>query len=55
VLANTIIIKQTDEVVLLDLIGMLVEYGTPRFIQGGVDLTQTCDARDNFIFRFDFY
>lgn len=56
VLASTIMVRQMDEVVQPNLIGMFVEYGAPRFIQEGqVNPAQTSDARDNFIFAFDSY
>jgi hypothetical protein len=45
-----------DEVVQPNSVGMLVKYGALGFIQeGGVDLTQTSDAKDNSIFAFDSY
>jgi hypothetical protein len=55
VLAGTTIGRQVDEVVQLDLAGMLVQYGAPRFIQGGVDPTQIGDVRDDSILALDYY
>jgi hypothetical protein len=35
---------------------MFIEYGTPRFIHdGGIDPTQTCDVRDDYLLTFDYY
>jgi hypothetical protein len=56
VLACTTIGRQANEVVQLYLADMLVQDGTLRFIQeGGVDPTQTSDARDDSILALDYY
>lgn len=56
VLACTTIDRQANEVVQLDSADMFVQDGASRFIQEGrVDLTQTSNARDNFILALDYY
>jgi hypothetical protein len=55
-LTCTTIVKQTNEVVRPNSIGMLIEYATLGFIQeGGVNPTQTGDAKDKSILVIDSY
>jgi hypothetical protein len=56
VLIGITIDKQVDKVVQLDLAGMLVEYGAPRFIhEGGIDLTQASDVECGSLLALDYY
>jgi hypothetical protein len=51
-----IVDRHTDEVVRPYSTSMFVEYGVLGFIhEGGIDPTQTCDARNDFIFVLDYY
>ncbi len=54
--ACTTIVKQTNELVRPNSIGMLIKYAALGFIQeGGVDPTQTSDAKDKSILVINFY
>jgi hypothetical protein len=53
---GTTIGRQVNEGVQLDSPGMLVKYFALGFThEGGIDLTRTCDVRDDFIFALDYY
>jgi hypothetical protein len=55
-LACTTIVKQTNEVVRPNSIGMFIKYAALGFFQeGGVDPTQTGDAKDKSILVINSY
>jgi hypothetical protein len=56
VLTSISIDRHVDEIVRSNSIGMLVEYGTPRFVrEGGIDPTQLGDVKYGSLLTLDYY